>query len=440
MSSQPYQRYRDSGVEWLGKIPAHWQVERLKFRATVNDEVLEEDTPTGYEILYVDINGVDAEAGITDKEPMLFGDAPSRARRRVRDGDTILSTVRTYLRAIAAVRHPESNLIVSTGFAVIRPRRVEAEFLAWSLRSSCFIETVVSRSVGVSYPAINASEVMDIPVAIPNRPEQRAIADYLACETTRIDALVAAKERLLEILAEKRRALITLAVTRGLNPNVRLRDSGLPWLGKVPEHWRVLALKRLVVSPVTDGPHETPDFVGTGVPFVSAEAVWGGRIHLEAMRGYITREAHETYSQKYCPKQNDVYVVKSGATTGKVAIVDLHEEFNIWSPLAAIRCDTTLALPWFVFHALGSDYFQGLVKTSWSQGTQPNIGMEVLENLPAVVPPVPEQCAIVEHIERETSKLDALRAAAERTIGLLKERRAALIAAAVTGKVGVAED
>jgi type I restriction enzyme S subunit len=286
-------------------------------------------------------------------------------------------------------------------------------------------------------PGLNRETAYQSEVAVPPRPEQRAIADFLDRETARIDALVAAKERLLGILAEKRHALISRAVTRGLDSNVRLRDSGLPWLGKAPEHWQVLALKRLVVSPVTDGPHETPDFVDTGVPFVSAEAVWGGRVHLEAKRGYITREAHETYSQKYCPKQNDVYVVKSGATTGKVAIVDLQEEFNIWSPLAAIRCDPTLALPRFVFHALGSDYFQGLVKTSWSDGTQPNIGMEVLENLSVIVPPVPEQLAIVEHIERETAKLDALRAAAERTIGLLKERRAALITVAVTGKVDV---
>lgn len=209
----PKVQMKDSGVEWLGQIPEHWQVERLKFRATVNDEVLEEDTPPDHEILYVDISGVDAESGVKTKDPMLFCDAPSRARRKVSDGDTVLSTVRTYLRAIAAVRHPEPNLIVSTGFAVIRPRRVESDFLAWSLRSSYFIETVVSRSVGVSYPAINASEVMDIPVAIPARPEQRAIVAHIEAETAKLDALRAAAERTIDLLKERRAALISAAVT-----------------------------------------------------------------------------------------------------------------------------------------------------------------------------------------------------------------------------------
>jgi type I restriction enzyme S subunit len=156
------------------------------------------------------------------------------------------------------------------------------------------------------------------------------------------------------------------------------------------------------------------------------------------MRGYITREAHEAYSRKYCPRLDDIYVVKSGATTGKVAIVDFQDEFNIWSPLAAVRCATAVALPRFIFHALGSDYFQGLVRTSWSEGTQPNIGMEVLENQPVVVPPVPEQLTITALIDTETAKLVAVREAAEKTIDLLKERRAALISAAVTGQIEVA--
>jgi len=174
-----YPHYRHSGIEGLGKIPESWIVKRLKYVASVNDDVLNESTSPDWELLYVDIGSVDAVAGITQKEPMLFEDAPSRARRLVSDGDTIVSTVRTYLKAIAPVHQPQPNLVVSTGFAVVRPRTVEPEFLAFCLRSDYFVETVVSRSTGVSYPATNSSEVLAIPVPLPARAEQRAIAKAL---------------------------------------------------------------------------------------------------------------------------------------------------------------------------------------------------------------------------------------------------------------------
>src|ERR1051325_9740954 len=122
MSFPRYPKYRCSGVEWLGEVPEHWRTVPLKAVATHNDDVLDENTPSDYEIVYVDISSVDGINGITVKEMMPFANAPSRARRRVRAGDVIISTVRTYLRAIACIRNPEENLIASTGFAVIRPR------------------------------------------------------------------------------------------------------------------------------------------------------------------------------------------------------------------------------------------------------------------------------------------------------------------------------
>jgi type I restriction enzyme, S subunit len=218
------------------------------------------------------------------------------------------------------------------------------------------------------------------------------------------------------------------------SPSKRLafRDSGIPWLGKIPAHWRVAALKHIVSVPITDGPHETPEFVDSGIPFVSAEAVWDGRVHLETVRGYISYDVHDQYSKKYRPEKNDIYVVKSGATTGKVAIVDLEDEFSIWSPLAAVRCDREQALPRFVFHLLVSEYFQGQVRTAWSLGTQPNIGMEVLENLCVVLPPLNEQHAIANYLDHETERIDALVAAKERVLDLVAEKRRALITCAVT--------
>jgi type I restriction enzyme S subunit len=250
-----YPIYKPSGIDWLGDVPEHWDVKRLKYAASINDEALPESTSQDFEFRYVDIGSVDAVDGIKSVEEMVFENAPSRARRVVRDGDTIVSTVRTYLRAIAPITKPVANLIVSTGFAVVRPRSVRARYLSYALRESSFVETLVARSVGVSYPAVNASEVVAIPIPLPSADEQQAIADYLDRETARIDALVAKKRELIEKLKEKRTALISRTVTRGLppdaaraaglDPNPRLKPSGIDWLGDVPEHWAVCAVWHL---------------------------------------------------------------------------------------------------------------------------------------------------------------------------------------------------
>lgn len=213
MKFPPYPKYKPSGVEWLGDVPEHWAVKRLKYTASINDETLPETTSPDFEFEYVDIGGVSAIDGITATEHMVFENAPSRARRKVCHGDTIVSTVRTYLRAIAPIKNPQDNLIVSTGFAVVRPRKVEPGFLEYSLRESSFIESVVAHSVGVSYPAVNASDVGGIAIAIPGPAEQKAIAAFLNAETVKLDALVAKVDGAVERLQEYRTALITATVT-----------------------------------------------------------------------------------------------------------------------------------------------------------------------------------------------------------------------------------
>lgn len=209
----PHPKLKPSGIEWLGDVPEHWEVKRVKYSASINDEALPETTDPGFELSYIDISSVDAIEGVVAIEEMVFEQAPSRARRIVRDGDTIVSTVRTYLRAIAPIREPRKNMIVSTGFAVIRPRGIKSEFLSYAVREAGFVDTIVARSVGVSYPAVNASEIGLIPVPLPPIDDQCAIADFLDRETARIDEMVAKVETAIERLREYRTALITAAVT-----------------------------------------------------------------------------------------------------------------------------------------------------------------------------------------------------------------------------------
>ena len=246
MSSSEYSQYKESGVEWLGQIPCHWDVAPIKYAVSWNDEVLPENTDADYEIQYLEISDVELSTGIKGTNALKFGMAPSRARRKLRDGDVVISTVRTYLKAIAQIESSAENLIASTGFAVLRAREgFWPKFIGYAVQSERFVSEVISHSVGFSYPAINASDLVSIKAALPPFDEQRMIAVFLDHETAKIDALVEEQKRLIELLAEKRKSMMAAAVCRGIDVNAQLVDSGVEWLGKIPEHWKVLQTKRL---------------------------------------------------------------------------------------------------------------------------------------------------------------------------------------------------
>ena len=180
MTYPAYEQYKDSGIPWLAQVPEGWSTKPLKHVVSCNDETLSDNTDPEHSISYVDISSVNLIEGITNVEEMIFENAPSRARRLVKDGDTIVSTVRTYLKAIASIRNPAENLVVSTGFAVIRPKKlIDQKYLGYFLQSEGFVGEVVSNSVGVSYPAINASDLINIEILLPPLTEQKGIATFL---------------------------------------------------------------------------------------------------------------------------------------------------------------------------------------------------------------------------------------------------------------------
>lgn len=212
----------------------------------------------------------------------------------------------------------------------------------------------------------------------------------------------------------------------------KYKPSRVEWLGDVPEHWNVKQLKWIVAMPITDGPHETPEILDEGIPFISAEAIRNNKIDFERKRGFISEADHNKFSQKYHPKRDDIFMIKSGATTGNLAINESDEEFNIWSPLAVVRVHPKKALPRFVLAAMNSKEFQTSVQLFWSYGTQQNIGMNVIENLQIPVPALSEQKVIAEYLDRETAKIDSLISKKQQLLEKLKEYRTALISKVVT--------
>jgi type I restriction enzyme S subunit len=172
------------------KLPQGWQWVKLKFISSYNDETLAEDTDPDYEFCYIEISDVSLAAGVSNSTKLTFAVAPSRARRIVRAGDILVSTVRTYLKAIANVSGDASDLIASTGFCVVRPKpAIDARYLGWALKSDVFVDEVVSQSVGVSYPAINPSTLVDIKIPVPPPEQQIRISEFLSEKTYRLDKL-----------------------------------------------------------------------------------------------------------------------------------------------------------------------------------------------------------------------------------------------------------
>jgi type I restriction enzyme, S subunit len=445
MRYRAYPRYKPSGVEWLGEVPEHWGVKRLKYSASINDEALPETTDPNFEMKYVDIGSVDATRGIVASEDIVFENAPSRARRVVRDGDTVVSTVRTYLRAIAPVRNPASNIIVSTGFAVVRPRRVSPAFLSYALREPGLVEAIVARSVGVSYPAVNAAEIGMLPIPLPAEPEQAAIADFLDRETLMLDTLVAKKRTLIERLKEKRTALISRTVTRGLppdaaraaglDPHSKLKPSGIDWLGEVPQHWSAKPLGRLVRFAGGATPDKgKPEYWDGEIPWVSPKDMKVMRI--ANVPDHVTQEGVANSALILLPVKSVLIVVRGMilAHFFPVAITDVSVTIN--QDMNAIEVGTQLEAEFILWVLTGiAPVFVSLADES-AHGTR-KLESEVIAKVCLPVPPRDEQLAIVAFLERETSRLDAMIAKIETAIDRLQEYRTALITAAVTGRIDV---
>ncbi len=472
-----YQSYKPSDVEWLGEVPEHWEVKRLKYTATINDEALAETTDPGYEFKYVDISSVDAVSGIVAEEEMIFETAPSRARRVVRDGDTVVSTVRTYLRAIAPIWNPPDSLVVSTGFAVVRPRSVEPAFLSYALRESSFLETVVARSVGVSYPAVKASEVATIPIPLPPPPEQRAIANFLDAETAKLDTLVAKKRELIEKLKEKRSALISRTVTRGLPPEaaravglsipvipgkpegrdpessgkgkdwipasagmtegVRFKPSGIEWVGEIPEHWSCAQLRRFICLITSGSRGWAEHYADEGAIFVRIGNLTRDSISIDLSDVQYVDPPAGAEGERTKIQSGDIlfsitaYLGSVGVATEAVVGGYINQH------IALVRLTGSVLIPRFLGYAALADIGQQQLNGQAYGGTKVQLALDDVKSLWLPIPPPPEQRAIAHYLDRETAKIHRMVEKVEAAIERLQEYRTALITAAVTGKIDV---
>lgn len=425
-----YEKMRDSGVEWIGMVPSHWEIVRARahFRQTNergNQTPILLAASQKFGVCPQDqLEGVVKVSAGTDLQQF----------KTVHRNDFIIS-LRSFQ---GGFELSPFEGVCSPAYQVFRADDAyDVKYLRFLFKDERFIDHINSLTVGIrDGKNIKYSDFSNSLIILPPLNEQRAIAKSLSQVSAKIDTLIDEVKAGIEEYTAWKASIIYEAVTKGLDPTAEMKDSGVEWIGEIPEEWYVCKTLFVLQMPITDGPHTTPELYAAGVPFVSAEAVscGNGRIDFNHIRGYISEGFYQECCKKYIPQKDDIYMIKSGATTGKVAIVDVDTKFTIWSPLAAFRVNPKKVLPRYLFYFLQSPAYQKQVELGWSFGTQQNIGMRTLEKLKICVPPLSVQQEIIRYLDEKSNKLDAIIKEKTDLISDLESYKKSLIYEVVTGK------
>ena len=432
---------KDSGIEWVGEIPQEWGTYRIKYCSNIDHEKLNENTNPDYTFQYIDISSVTEYGGINETSEMTFEKSPSRARMIVKHGDTIISTVRTYLKAVAYIDSLKDH-VCSTGFCVLSPKKdLFPKFAYYVLQSEYVVQKIVSESVGVSYPAISSSEIGNIKIALPKYSLQARIADYLDSKCAEIDALIAAKEKTNALLKERRQSIIYEAVTKGLNPYVPMKDSGIELIGEIPEEWDVIRLKYLLSSgkdSMKAGPFgsslTSSDMQGSDVKVFTQRTV----LDNDFENGNEAVSVEKSQELKgFIAEEGDILITTRG-TIGKTAIVPEGKRGVIHPCLIKMQIDEgkfSKKLLCKIFNE--TSILSEQLRIASNATTIDVVYTQNLMNMFIPIASIKEQKRIDEYLTSECSTIDRLISTNNTEISKLKEYRQSLIYEAVTGKIEV---
>lgn len=405
-----YDSYKDSGIEWIGKIPSHWEVCAFKRKIVIN-------------------NGRDYKEYLDDELYPVMGSGGCFAycSKYLYDGEAVL------LGRKGTIDKP---LYINGKFWA-----VDTMFYATPLKSlHCKFAYYLALTFPFNYyststalPSMTQSDLGNNPVAIPPYVEQEIIALYLDKKCGEIDKAVATQEKRVELLKELRQNIITQAVTRGINPNAPLKDSGVEWIGEVPEHWKVMKMNHALRS-IADVNHYMPDSVSEGYPYIMTGDLkeYLSEIDLDSCKR-ISEEDYKGLIVKSKAQKGDVIFARY-ATIGTVCYVDVEKDFVVSYSCVTIRPNSIILDGLFLFYYLQTHTFFEDVSQSINSNTQGNVGIESLSASRLIVPPISEQQEIVSFIETKTARLDKSIEKAEHQIELLQELKQSIITEVVTGK------
>lgn len=421
-----YPEYKESGVEWLGVVPSHWDMTKTSryYKVAMGQTILKEDL--------VDEGKWPVFSATENNHYFGRIDNPNV---RLQRGDIVIPARGNSIGAVKLVNEPASTTQTTIYCKLLKQDGLFQSYIYYFLvgeRRNLF------RFTQTAIPQITTEEVGNNPLLLPSFEEQQKIANFLDHETAKIDTLITKQEKLIELLKEKRQAVISHAVTKGLNTDAPMKDSGVEWLGEVPEHWEVGRVKNLakLISKGTTPSTIGGGFIDEGIRFLKGENIGKSLFVNLSPTFYISEEVDAQLSRSRL-QENDVLVIIAGATTGKASI--LTKELlpaNTNQAVSFIRPKKTIYSKLIALW-LSTEYAQRIIWMGAVQAAQPNLSMEDLGNLPIVLPDEDEVIPLLNEIDRKIEQFDALTLKANSAIELMKERKTALISAAVTGKIDV---
>lgn len=423
---------KDSGVAWIGAVPSGYRTASIGSLFTIKKDIIGREPETVLSITQTGIRPKDLSSNEGQN-------ASSYAHYQIVNmGDFAMNHMDLLTGWIDISKYEG---VTSPDYRVftLNDKEMSADYFLRVFQYYYTNKVFFGFGQGVAtlgrwrLPAINFKKI-DVPV--PPVLEQQRIVSAIDEKAGKVDALIANVQTQIEKLKAYKQSMITEVVTKGLDPSVPMKNSGVDVYPSVPEHWNVQKTLTTLTMPITDGPHTTPELLSEGIPFVSAEAIscGNGGIDFDHIRGFISREFYDECSKKYVPQRDDIYMIKSGATTGRVSVVDTDRIFTIWSPLAVFRCNPDVVHFRFLYYFLQSSAYQRQVQFGWTYGTQQNIGMRTLERLKVFVPPLDEQYAITECLDAKCIQIDRLVAIKQAKIEKLEQYKRSLIYEYVTGK------
>ncbi|MFV5516936.1 restriction endonuclease subunit S [Acinetobacter gerneri] len=436
---QKYAEYKDSGVDWLGEIPSHWELKSSKLLFSI----VNGSTPkSGVEQFWEgDITWVTP----SDLSKITSFEISESSRSITQKGlDSCGTSLVPSGSLILSCRAPIGSLAITTKDvctnqgckSLVVKAQLNNKFMYYFFSASTEQLNILGR--GTTFLELSSDELGNFKLPFPKVKEQSVIANFLDHETAKIDSLIEKQLKLIELLKEKRQAVISHAVTEGLNPDVPMKDSGVEWLGQVPEHWKVVKIKNLskIISKGTTPTTMGGDFVTEGVRFLKAENIGKSPMVNPFPEFYITENIDAQLSRSRL-EENDVLVIIAGATTGLSSVLqkDLLPA-NTNQAVSFIRPKEKVYAEW-ISYWLSTQFAQSLIWMGAVQAAQPNLSMENLGNINITLPSVEEIEQVLVAVNKKLSQIDKLIQRNIQAIELIKERRTALISSAVTGKIDV---
>jgi type I restriction enzyme S subunit len=426
---KPYPEYKDSGVPWLGEVPAHWEQRPLFAITKIKNVRGRADLPLLS--VYRDYGVILRDSRDDNYNPQ---GADLSTYKVVSPGDLVLNKMKTW----------QGSLGVSDHLGIVSPAYIvcelygsfERRFIHYLLRSRPYVHGYNQLSFGVRVNQwdMRYDDFKRIPVALPPIEEQRAIARFLDHHDRLTRRYIRTQRRLIELLTEQKQALIQRAVTRGLDPDVPLKDSGIEWLGEIPEHWEVQKLKRLARQ-IVDGTHFTPTYIDFGVPFLRVTDIQSSEIDFQSVR-YISQEEHDLLNKRCNPENGDVLLSKNG-TIGITRVVDWDFPFSIFVSLCLIKPLKRRLDPYFLSYTFQGKLFDTQFMETTKTTSVTNLHLDKINNLILALPPVNEQRRIVGYLDSILVNNKQAISRARCQIDLIREYRTRLIADVVTGKLDV---